>query len=190
MGAVPRMVRGMSQSEASAQLDRSDEVGPIATDVAAPAEMMFQMLAAIGQGEQDDGEGAEILSRDGDQLVCDFWTTVPMPFGRSRRVRTRESVRLVPPDRIEYEHLDGPVRGLRETIDIESLGPGQSRLTYRGTYPEPGRLAGIAFRVLSRGAIERTMVQHFDDLRLRAEQRFKRSRVFVAESPNSSSKPS
>ncbi len=154
------------------------EVGPISADVEAPAALIYQMLAAIGQGEQRPGEGAQILEQDGDELVCDFWTTVPIGLGRSRRVRTRESVRLIPPDRLDYEHLDGPVRGLRESIVVESLGSRRSRLVYRGTYPSPGRLAGFAFRAISRAAIERTMVDHFDDLRRRAEDRAKRSRLF------------
>lgn len=154
------------------------EVGPIAADVDAPAALIYQMLAAIGQGAQGQGEGAQILEREGNNLVCDFWTTVPLPLGQSRRVRTRETVRLRPPDRIDYEHLDGPVRGLRESIKVESLGPGRSRLIYRGTYPSSGRLAGFAFRAISRAAIERTMGDHFNDLRLRAEDRAKRSRLF------------
>ena len=88
------------------------EVGPIVADVDAPAPLIYQMLAAIGQGVQRPDEGAEVLERAGNDLVCDFWTTVALPLGRSRRVRTRESVRLMPPNRIEYEHLDGPVRVL------------------------------------------------------------------------------
>ena len=153
-------------------------VGPIEAEVEAPALLMYQMLAAIGQGAPRPGEGAEIVERDGDDLLCDFWTTVSLPLGRSRRVRTREAVRLIPPDRIEYEHLDGPVRGLRESIVIEDLGDRRSRLVYRGSYPSPGRLADIAFRVLSRAAIERTVVEHFEDLRRRAEARAARSRMF------------
>jgi hypothetical protein len=156
-------------------------VGPIEAEVEAPALLMYQMLAAIGQGAPRPGEGAEIVERDGDDLLCDFWTTVSLPLGRSRRVRTREAVRLIPPDRIEYEHLDGPVRGLRESIVVESLGARRSRLVYRGSYPSPGRLAGIAFRALSRAAIERTVVEHFEDLRARAEHRAARSRLFRAE---------
>ncbi|MES2209299.1 MAG: hypothetical protein V4515_03840 [Chloroflexota bacterium] len=153
-------------------------VGPIAAEVRAPAALIYQMLAAIGQGAKRPGERAEILQRDGNDLICDFWTTVPLPFGQSRRVQTRESVRLVPPDRIDYEHLNGPVRGLRESITVESVGPRRSRLTYRGTYPSVGRLAGFAFRVISRAAIERTMLDHFNDLRRRAEERAAESRLF------------
>lgn len=154
------------------------EVGPIVADIDAPAPLIYQMLAAIGQGVRRPDEGAEVLERAGNDLVCDFWTTVALPLGRSRRVRTRESVRLLPPNRIEYEHLDGPVRGLTEFIEVESIGPRQSRLVYRGRYAPSGLVAEFAFRALSRAAIERTMVEHFDDLRTRAEDRARRSRLF------------
>lgn len=52
------------------------EVGPVAADVAAPPALVFQMLAAIGQGGQPNGERAEILQRDGDEYICDFWTRI------------------------------------------------------------------------------------------------------------------
>ncbi len=154
------------------------EVGPIAIEVAAPVGLVYQMLAAIGQGAQRPGERAEILERDGDAIVADFWTTIALPLGRSRVVRTREAVRLAPPDCIEYEHLDGPVRGLRESITIELLGERRSRLVYRGVFAPRGIVASAGFRLLSRAAIERAMRNHFADLRERAEARAARSRQF------------
>jgi hypothetical protein len=156
------------------------EIGPINTDVAAPAALVFQMLGAIGQGAQRPGERAEIVERDGDALVADFWTVVTLPFGRSRSVRTREAVRLVPPDRIEYEHLDGPVRGLLESITVEPLGDRLSRLVYRGAYVSDGRLPALLFRLVSRPAVERAVRSHFVDLAARAEARAARSRQFRA----------
>lgn len=162
------------------------DVGPIAAEIDAPADLLFQMLAAIGQGPRRPGERAEVLQRDGDDLVCDFVTTVRLPLGRARTVRTREAVRLVPPDRIEYEHLDGPIRGLRESIVMETLGPRRTRLVYRGTYRSGSRLAGYAFRVLSRSIIEHAVSEHFAELRTLAERRATRSRLFgpaPAESP-------
>lgn len=157
-------------------------LGPIEVDIAAPAPLVFQMLGAIGQGARRPGEHAEIVERDGDTFVADFWTPVPLPFGRPRSVRTRETVRLVPPDRIEYVHIDGPVRGLRESITIQALEAGRSRLVYRGTY-EPGRIgSGVLFRSLARPSVERAVRDHFADLRERAEARASRSRVFRAAS--------
>ena len=157
------------------------EVGPITIEIAAPAGLAYQMLSAIGQGAQRPGERAEVLERDGQQLVCEFCTVISLPLGRVRSIRTREAVRLCPPDRVEYEHLDGPVRGLRESIAIEPLGDRRCRLVYRASYRPPGRLADLGFRLLARGAIERAIEEHFADIRERAEARAARSRLFRAE---------
>lgn len=156
-------------------------VGPIWIEIAAPAALAYQMLSAIGQGAQRPGERAEVLERDGDRLICDFWTVVSLPLGRVRTVRTREAVRLCPPNRVEYEHLDGPVQGLRESITIESLADRRSRLVYRASYRPRGRLAELRFRLLARAAIEHAVEAHFADLRQRAEARAARSRLFRAE---------
>lgn len=157
------------------------DVGPVTVEIEAPAALVYQMLAAIGQGAQKDGERAEILQRAGDELVCDFWTHVSLPAGRHRLVRTRERVTLIPPDRIEYEHLDGPVRGLRESITVSTTSHGTTRLTYEGTYASSGVFDYLRALLLARPAIHRAMDAHFADVRQRAETRAKRSRVFVTE---------
>lgn len=154
------------------------ELGPVTIQIAAPAGLVFQMLSAIGQGAQRPGEGSEVLARDGERLVCEFRTTVRLPLGRRRSIRTREAVRLCPPDRLEYEHLDGPVRGLRESITIVSLAERRSRLDYRASYRPGGRLADLRFRLLARAVIEHAVEEHFTDLRGRAEARAARSRLF------------
>jgi hypothetical protein len=154
------------------------ELGPITIEIAAPAALVFQMLSAIGQGPQRPGERAEVLARDGERLVCEFTTSVRLPLGRRRLVRTREAVRVCPPDRLEYEHLDGPVKGLRESITIAPLAERRSRLEYRASYRPGGRLADLGFRLFARAAIEHAIEEHFTDLRGRAEARAARSRLF------------
>ncbi len=159
----------------------SQRIGPIVADVDAPAPLVYQMLAAIGQGAQRPGERAEILERDGDRLRVDFWTVISLPAGLRRSVRTREAVQLRPPDRVEYEHLDGPARGLRESITIEIVSARQCRLAYVGSYPRAGLIRRLVFRLLTGPAIERVMRVHFQDLRGRAELRAARSRLFPDE---------
>lgn len=154
-------------------------VGPVTIDIAAPPGLVFQMLAAISQGGQQHGEHAEILERRDGELVCDFWTRVSLPAGRDRLVRTRERVSLHSPDRIDYEHLDGPVRGLRETIVVSAGTDGGARLSYTGAY-QPRELVGhLRATLLARPAIHRVMRAHFADVRERAEARARRSRVFA-----------
>ncbi len=159
------------------------DIGPVTVEIAAPPALVYQMLAAIGQGAQQDGERAEILERVEDEFVCDFWTRVSLPIGRDRLVRTRERVSLRPPDRVEYEHLDGPVRGLRESIVVELAQRGGSRLTYAGVYHPRGLVDRLRATALARPAIHRAMDVHFADVRERAEARARRSRVFAPTPP-------
>jgi len=154
------------------------QIGPISCTLSAPAPLVYQMLSAVGQGPQQDGEQAAVLERDGDELVCDFWTRVALPGGLARVVRTRELVKLRPPDAIEYEHLDGPVKGLRESISLTAAAGGRTRMTYAGTYEPRDRLDAVRTYLVARPAIHRTMRQQFEDLRQRAESRAARSRVF------------
>ncbi len=156
-------------------------IGPVTIEIAAPPALVFQMLAAIGQGAQQHGERAEVLEQRDGELVCDFWTRVSLPVGRDRLVRTRERVWVRPPDRIDYEHLDGPVKGLQETIVVGAGATGGSNLTYTGRYHPRGLADKLRATLLARPAIHRVMRAHFAELRDRAEARADRSRVFATE---------
>ncbi len=156
----------------------SVSIGPVSTRIAAPPPLVYQMLSAIGQGDGRNGERTEVLRRAGDELVCDFWTTVSLPGGVDRLVRTRERVTLQPPDTVLFEHLDGPVRGLRETIRVSPDPDGGTRMTYAGLFEPDGFLDHVRVRLLARPVIGRIIRQHFDDVRKRAEARAARSRVF------------
>lgn len=77
---------------------RIERVGPIEQETAAPVPLVHQMLGGgVGQGKHRPGEGAAIVERDGNRLVADFRTSVPVAFGRVRVVRTREAVMLCRP---------------------------------------------------------------------------------------------
>lgn len=158
--------------------DRSITIGPVVQPIQAPPALVYEMLAAIGQGGDADGERSEILERSGDAMVCDFWTRVTLPGGIDRLVRTRERVILHPPDAVEYVHLDGPVRGLRESITVAPDGGGASRVTYRGSYRPRGLVDRLKALVLVRPIMGRVLRDHFADLSARAEARASRSRVF------------
>ncbi len=87
-------------------------------------------------------------------------------------------VRIEPPDRVHHRHLDGPVRGLEETIAVWAVGQNSARLEYRAVYPTSGTF-GRFRHALARPFIEQVMREHFQDLRDRAEDRARRSRVFA-----------
>lgn len=156
-------------------------IGPVSTRIAAPPPLVYQLISAIGQGVAPDGERTDVIQRNGDELVCDFWTTVSLPLVADRIVRTRERVTLRPPDTIDFEHLDGPVRGLKETITVSADPGGGSRIAYVGTYEPRGIVHHLLAGLLARPVIRRIVREHFDDIRSRAEARAARSRVFPEE---------
>jgi hypothetical protein len=154
---------------------------PVSVEVDAPAPLVYQMLAAAGQGTRGPDERVEVRTREDGRMVADFWTRVPLPAGRSRMVRTREEVQFRPPDRIEYRHLDGPLRGLVESIAVAPVegAPRRSHLRYEATFPRAGWLHLVLFRLIVRRMLRQTIAAHFEDLRARAEARARRSRVFA-----------
>ena len=81
----------------------------------------------------------------------------------------------------DYEHLDGPVQGLQETIVVGAGTTGGSNLTYTGRYQPRGLVDHLRATLLARPAIHRVMRAHFAELRERAEARASRSRVFATE---------
>jgi len=153
-------------------------VGPISRAVDAPPALVYQMLAAIGTGSASNGDRSEVLDRNGDELVCDFWTRVSLPGGIVRHVRTRERVTLRAPDGVDYEHLDGPVRGLRESITVTAQPGGGASMAYLGVYEPRNLIDAVRAHLLVRPAMRRVMREHFEDVRQRAEARAARSRVF------------
>ena len=162
----------------TARTPRGPVLGPVSTLVSAPAPLVYQMLCAIGQGAQRPGERAEIVAREGDELVYDFWTPVRLPLGWTRQVRTREAVRIMGPDTIVFRHLGGPLGGLVETITVRPLDDRRSRLEYEAVDPRPGLFAAIRAR-LARPMVEAVVRDHFTDLGRRAEERARRSKVFA-----------
>lgn len=158
---------------------RSVAVGPLDAVAEAPAGLVFEMLSAIGQAKQPNGERSTIIGRHGERLVCEFWTLVRLPIVGARLVRTREEVSIEPPATIRYQHLDGPLRDLRETITLEPLTPRRTLLRYQGAYEPRNLLTWLGVRLV-RPLFERTMAEHFAELARRAKARADRSRVYRA----------
>lgn len=151
-------------------------INSVTHEVAAPAALVYELMSAIGQGPQAEHDGASVVSREGNDMLCEFWTEVGIPVLGRRVVRTREAVRLAPPDAIAFRHLDGPVRGLTERIRVEPIDERRSRVTYDAVLPRTGLLSKLRFS-LTRSTIERAVAAHFADIAQRAEARAARSRT-------------
>jgi hypothetical protein len=146
---------------------RGSRTGPIHTDIDAPAARVFTMMSTFEDGS-GPGAAHDHVRLDDGVVIREFATPVSLPFGMGRVVHTREEIRLVPPNAIEFRHLAGPVRGMAELIVVEPLGDTRCRVTYTGELPRSGPVLGVAYRLLARPAIERVVRTHLADLAQRA----------------------
>lgn len=183
-GTRPIAYRGGVTTDATSmgsfELPAGRAITPVTRDVSAPAGLVYQLMSAIGQGPQAAHDGANVLSRDGNDLVCEFWTEIEVPVVGRRTLRTREAVRLLPPNALAFRHLDGPVRGLTERISVEAIDERRSRVVYEAVLPGTRLVDRLKFS-LARRTIERAVATHFADIAARAEARAVRSRTHRAD---------
>ena len=146
--------------------------------MAAPRELVFQMLSAIGKGNLPGatGESSRVIEREGDTIIAEFIT----PSGR-RSYRTVEEVVLYPPERITYRHLDGPLPYAEEEFALEEQDDA-TVLRYSGEFeyrvimlPGMGWLIG---RLYIKSKYDAVIRDHMESLKSAAEARAARSHVF------------
>jgi len=108
--------------------------------IKAPRSRVFQVFSSFEQENKsgandnqsgwdqpsDNGEGANVLEREGNRLIVEFTSRE----GR-RLYRTLEEVHLFPEERITFRHLKGPLNYASEEFRLEELPEG-TRMTYRG----------------------------------------------------------
>jgi hypothetical protein len=141
------------------------ELGPIEIRIAAPRDLVFELISAPYLGRTPGSSGIEVLARGEDLAVAAHLTKVHF-----YTARTVEAVKFDPPDRVGFRHLSGPVpHAVEEFVLTESEG--ETELRYDGEvgidFYFLGRLAG---RHWVRPQWERAVREDLEDLRQRAEQ--------------------
>ena len=117
--------------EASTEIDAPiDEVWAVVEDVA---------TAPDWQGGLDD---VEPLERDGEGRVVVADSTTD---AKVRRITTRVRFRYDPPHKVEWEQEKGDLKSLVGSWELEDLGDGRTRATYR-LDGDPGRVLGMLIR--------------------------------------------
>lgn len=148
------------------------ELGPITITIAAPRELVFEILAAPYLGRTPGGSGIEVWAKDERLVVAAHHTKL-----RFYTARTVEAVEFEPPGRVGFRHLVGPVPHAIEEFVLEQAGE-QTELRYSGElgidFFALGRIAG---RHWVRPQWERTVREHLEDLKQRAELRAERQRA-------------
>ncbi len=105
--------------DAAAQTNKGPRIGPISIVIGASAATVYRMMATFEGGDEIATNGGDIHLGSAEH-IREFTTVVSLPLGFRRLVRTREAIRLVPPNAIQFRHLAGPVRGLAEVISVRS----------------------------------------------------------------------
>lgn len=141
-------------------------LGPITVRIAAPRDLVFEIITAPYTGRTPGGSGIEVVARSDALVVAAHHTKVHF-----YTARTVEVVEFKPPSRVEFRHLSGPVPYAVEQFTLEE-SDGGTEIRYSGE-------VGIDFFVLGRAAArywvrpkwEGTVHEHLEDLKDRAEQR-------------------
>lgn len=146
-------------------------LGPISVRIAAPRELVFEVIAGPYLGRTPEASGIEVVSR-GEGLVVAAHHT-PIHFYTARTV---EAIDFHPPSRVGFKHLTGPVPYAVEEFALDEV-EGETELRYHGElgidFYVLGRIAG---RHWVRPQWEQVVREHLDDVKARAEQRASRHR--------------
>lgn len=142
------------------------ELGPIVRRIAAPRELVFEILNAPYTTRAPRDSGVEVLARGDSLVVAAHHTKVHF-----YTARTVEIVEFEPPRRVGFRHLAGPVPHAVEQFTLEEFGDG-TELRYGGEIGIDFFLLGrLAARYWVRPQWERAVGAHLDEVKDRAEQR-------------------
>jgi hypothetical protein len=140
------------------------ELGPIEFRIAAPREMVYEMISEPYLGRTPGHSGIEVLAMGEDLAVAAHATKVHF-----YTARTVEAVKFEPPARVGFRHLTGPVPHAVEEFALTDLDGG-TVLRYDGEIGIDFFLLGrIAGRYWVRPQWERAVREHLEDLKQRAE---------------------
>ncbi|MEU9238282.1 SRPBCC family protein [Streptomyces sp. NPDC048385] len=109
---------------------RSRPLGPQSIDVAAPPEVVFDVIAQpyLGRATRAIREKVLVLERGSDMVLAAHHT--PVAGGRLTAT-TVETVRFTRPQRVDFRLVRGPVPAVTESFTLTGHGPG-TRLVYEG----------------------------------------------------------
>jgi hypothetical protein len=103
-------------------------LGPVAFEIAAPAEVVFGVIATpyLGRTPRALREKLEVWERGKDMVLAAHYTRV-----RGLTATTLETVRFDPPSKIDFRLVRGPVPHLSESFTLTPEAPG-TVLTWAG----------------------------------------------------------
>lgn len=108
---------------------RLRELGPLRIDVAAPREIVFDIIAApyLERTPWAMAGKLEVIERGSDLVLAAHYT----PLSGGRTATTVETVRFTRPSRVDFRLVRGPVPHVVETFELTDTDAG-TRLAYTG----------------------------------------------------------
>jgi Polyketide cyclase / dehydrase and lipid transport len=143
-------------------------LGPIALDIAAPPEVVFDVIAApyLGRTPRALRHKLEVIERGADLVLAAHHT----PVAPGLRVTTLETVRFERPERVSFRLVKGPVPHVLERYELHASDTGTA-FEYRGELGTDLWALGSAWGAVVAGSWERTVAGSLDAIRAEAERR-------------------
>jgi hypothetical protein len=143
-------------------------LGPIALDIAAPPEVVFDVIAApyLGRTPRALGGKLEVIERGADLVLAAHFT----PVAPGLTVTTVETVHFERPQRVSFRLVKGPVPHVLERYELRPSELGTA-LEYRGELGTDLWALGVAWGGVVAPSWERTVATSLDGIRTEAERR-------------------
>ena len=146
-------------------------LGPIALDIAAPPDVVFDVIAGpyLGRTPRALRGKLEVIDRGSDLVLAAHHT----PLAPRLTVTTVETVRFERPHRISFRLVKGPVPHVLERYELRPSGVGTA-FEYRGELGTDLWALGAAWGAVVAPSWERTVEGSLEAVRAEAERRARR----------------
>jgi hypothetical protein len=143
-------------------------LGPIALDIAAPPEVVFDVIAApyLGRTPRALRGKLEVIERGTDLVLAAHFTRVPPGL----TVTTVETVRFERPHRVSFRLVKGPVPHVLERYELRASATGTA-FEYRGELGTDLWALGSVWAEIVAPSWEGTVEQSLESVRTEAERR-------------------
>jgi uncharacterized protein YndB with AHSA1/START domain len=149
-------------------------LGPIALEIAAPPEVVFDVIAApyLGRTPRALRGKLDVIERGADLVLAAHFTRVAPGLN----VTTVETVRFEPPHRISFRLVKGPVPHALERYELRASETGTA-FEYRGELGTDLWALGAIWGNIVGPSWEQTVERSLESVRTEAERRARPSRM-------------
>lgn len=151
---------------------RTRPLGPLSVNIAAPREVVFDVLSEpyLGRQSRAMAEKIEIIDRGSDMVLAAHRTPIPGRLSGRLVATTVETVRFTRPDRVDFRLARGPVPHVVERFELTDVA-GRTLLRYTGELGTDLWAVGARWGEAVAGPWERTVAATFAAVQTEAERR-------------------